>query len=517
MSDPLSSRAAVIAGVTVSKVGGHPFALRRLRFTDALARPFRLDVELVSTGGTVDVQKVLGQGLTVTLPRPAGGERHLHGVVRHVTRRIVEGDTLVYAFTIVPHIEVLHLGCDHRIFLDTPVKKILETVFDDFGLTDYDSGLTADYPQLEQCVQYGESHRDFVHRLLERFGISYYHEHQAGRHTLRLVDSAAEHGPLAGAESLPFHAADDAAIAEEHVHTWESVASMASGSFATLDYDYLDPRTKVQGTDTAAHSYPHGDLEWSEYPAGCRTIPEANAAAQWRMEERACRAVEVRGEARSTGLAVGRTFKLTGSPAAGDNRGYLVTGVELVLEPVGGDAGGVRGGPGSFTTACRFTAIPDDVQFRPARTTPVPRVHGVQSAVVVGPSGQDPKTPYTDSLGRIKVQFHRDRHGKNNENSSCWLRTPHQSAGHGYGHVWLPRIGCEVLVAFVDGDPDRPTIVGHVYNSQTTLPLDLPAESRVGIIKDDGGNYMKIDPTEGGQVMAMFSPTEKTSLKLGKT
>jgi type VI secretion system secreted protein VgrG len=149
--------------------------------------------------------------------------------------------------------------------------------------------------------------------------------------------------------------------------------------------------------------------------------------------------------------------------------------------------------------------------------TPAPRIDGVQPAVVVGPQGHDPKTPYTDQYGRIKVQFHWDRYGKSNEHSSCWLRTPHQSAGNGYGHVWLPRIGCEVLVAFVDGDPDRPTIVAHVYNAQMALPLDLPGEARVGIIKDDGGNYMKIDPTDGGQVMAMFSPTEKTSLKLGKT
>lgn len=519
MSDPLASRAHVIEGVGVSKVGGYAFVLRRLRFNDTLARSYRLDLELISTGGDVDVQKVLGQSLTITLPRPDGGERYLNGFVRQVTRRFSEGELVIYALTVVPHIDLLLLGRDHRIFLEKTAKQILGTVFDDLGLSDYDDGgVTADYPQLEQCVQYGETHHAFVHRLMERFGISYHHDHAAGSHTMRLVDSSAEHGPLAGAESLPFRSGRDASLATEHVFAWESTASMQPGSFSTRDYNYLDSKAIIEATESTAHEYPHGDLEWFEYPAGSTTSREAEAAAGWRLDAIAAQALTVRGEARSLGLAVGHTFRLTGHPVAAENRGYLVTGIELELQSFGVDpVGGLSRGPVSYTTTCRFRAIPDDVEFRPERVTPAPRIHGVQPALVVGPQGHDPKTPYTDQYGRVKVQFHWDRYGKSNEHSSCWLRTPHHSAGNGYGHVWLPRVGCEVLVAFVDGDPDRPTIVGHVYNGQTTLPLDLPAEARVGIIKDDGGNYLKIDPTDGGQVMAMFSPTEKTSLKLGKT
>jgi type VI secretion system secreted protein VgrG len=516
MSDPLSTRADVIAGVTVSKVAGHAFLLRRLRFTDALSQPFRLDVELLSTGGDVDPHALLGHGLSITVPRPGGGERHLHGIVQHAERRLGAGGSAVYSCTAVPRIEIIHHGRDYRIFRDKSVKEILGAVLPDHGVSDYDdAGLKADYPPLEQCVQYGESHRDFVHRLLERFGICYYHHHDSGNHTLKLTDSYAEHGPLRGAESLPFQTDENTAVAREHVHAWVATASMKPGSFATKDFDYMDPKTDVRGSEPAGNDYPHGDLEWFEYPAGCRTIQEGHTAAERRMEEFACRSVVVRGEARSTGLAVGQTFRLAGSPVAADNRGYLVTGVELELEPLGTTTTGdtTRGG---FTTVCRFSAIPDDVQFRPARTTPFPRVHGVQSAVVVGPSGQDPKMPYTDKLGRIKVQFHWDRYGKNNENSSCWLRTPHQSAGHGYGHVWLPRIGCEVLVAFVDGDPDRPTIVGHVYNGQMRLPLDLPAEAHHAIIKDDGGNYIRIEPTDGEQRHVLYSPVKNTRMRIGK-
>ena len=517
MSDPLASRAALITGVTVLPVGGHAFALGRLRFTDTLSRPFQLDVELISTGGDVPVEDLLGQDLTIALARPAGGTRHLHGIVRHAVRRVVAGDAAVYACTAVPHIAVSELGSDFRIHLDKSVTTILETTLGELRLPHDAAGVTGDYPDLRQCVQYGESHAAFVHRLLERFGIYYYHHHAAGVHTLKLVDSSAAHGPLVGAESLPFKAAAEAAVAEEHVYFWETRGAMQAGAFATKDYDYLDPATEVMATQTASppHAYPHGAQEWFEYPAGCLRIAEAKAAAGRRIDERTCRGLEVRGEARATGLAVGHTFKLTGSPVASDNASYLVTGVDLTIEPTGGNdpAGKPRG---QFTTTCRFTAIPATAQFRPERTTPAPRVHGVQPAVVVGPAGQNPKMPYTDNLGRIKVQFHWDRHGKKNENSSCWLRTPHQSAGNGYGHVWLPRIGCEVLVAFVDGDPDRPTIVGHVYNGQTTLPLDLPAEADHAIIKDDGGNYIRIEPTDGEQRQILYSPVKNTRMRIGK-
>lgn len=462
MSDPFSSRAAMISGVTVSPVGGHAFALSRLRFTDTLSRPFQLDVELISTGGDVPVESLLGQDLAVTLPRPGGGERHIHGIVRQAVRRVARGDSVVYACTAMPHIAIRELGSDFRIHLDKSVTTILGSVLGELDLPHDAAGVTGDYPDLPQCVQYGESHAAFVHRLLERFGIYYYHQHAAAGHTLRLVDTSAAHGPLAGAESLPFKAATEAGVAEEHVYFWETKGSMQSGSFATKDYDYLDPATDLTGTQSASppHAYPHGDQEWQEYPTGCLKLSEAKAAAGRRIDERTCRGLEVRGEARATGLAVGHTFTLTGSPVASDNTSYLVTGVDLEIEPTGGaEPAAARG---TFTTTCRFTAIPATAQFRPERLTPAPRVHGVQPAVVVGPAGQNPKMPYTDNLGRIKVQFHWDRHGKKNEHSSCWLRTPHQSAGNGYGHVWLPRIGCEVLVAFVDGDPDRPTIVGHV-------------------------------------------------------
>lgn len=517
MGETFSSRAALLSGVKVSThLGADAFRLHRLHFSETLGRPFRMELELVATGGDVAPEKMLGHGLTVTLPRPGGGERHFHGLVRHCTRRIGGSSPASHSLAIVPWIDLLDLGADDRVFQGKNPVAIVAQVCSDLGFSDSDAGgISGSHPPLDYCVQYGESHFAFVHRLMERYGFTYFVEHGQGRHTLKLCDSPEAHPPFPGGQPLPFVAGHDAATAVEHVYEWERRGAMQTGRHSTSDYDYQDPKTQLSASESTSASHPHGDIEWFSYPAGASSTEVVRSAAKLRSESASCRGVEVAGVAHATGIAVGYTFDLKDCPIKQENGRYLATAVELTLEPAGADA---RATPAAdFASRCRFRAIPADTPYRPAVVTPVPRVPGVQSAIVVGPQGQDPKTPYTDSLGRIKVQFRWDRHGKHDERSSCWLRTPHQSAGNGYGHVWLPRIGCEVLVAFLDGDPDRPTIVGHVYNGQTTLPLDLPGEARVGIIKDDGGNYMKIDPTDGGQVMAMFSPTEKTSLKLGKT
>ena len=517
MAPPFSDHAAIVGNVAVSSPLGEQAVLRRFRFVDSLNRPYRIEMELADPAGEATAEQLLGQGVTVTVPRPGGGERHFHGIVRHFTRRITDGETAIYHCIAVPWLDLLDLGADFQIFQQQSADEILDHLFTNLGFTAYDDGgLIGDYPKLEFCVQYGESHREFAHRLMERFGICYFHEHAQGGHTLKLVDAAAQHAPFPGADKLPFRFASTTRLAEEHVFSWEATGSLQTGSCTVKDYDYAKPTANLLATEQAGESSPAGEFERFEYPGVFATQNDAQDAAKRRSEELACRSREVIGRAQSCGIAVGCTFTLHDCPVPSENGRYLVTGVEIELEPADG-ADPTTADADRFLVSCRFTAIPAETQYRPLRQTPRPVVQGVQSAVVVGPEGHDPKTPYTDSLGRIKVQFHWDRKGQNNENSSCWLRTPHQSAGNGYGHVWLPRIGCEVLVAFVDGDPDRPTIVGHVYNGQTKLPLDLPGEARVGIIKDDGGNSIKIDATDGGQVLAMFSPTDNSSLKLGKT
>jgi type VI secretion system secreted protein VgrG len=220
---------------------------------------------------------------------------------------------------------------------------------------------------------------------------------------------------------------------------------------------------------------------------------------------------------------VGKTFTLTDHPCSDYDRDYLITGFDLSVEAVVNDSvddGGAPHRSGSaqqFTHLSRLEAIPADVNFRPAQTAPQPRIAGVQTAVVVGPAGHDPAVPFTDADGSLKLQFRWDRSGQSNEKSSAWLRCAQFWAGPGWGAVFLLRLGCEVAVAFEEGDPDRPLVIGSLYNGNNAPPLSLPGAAQSLIVQDDGGNYLQFTPTAGDQGIEVYSPTDETKLQIGKT
>jgi type VI secretion system secreted protein VgrG len=243
-----------------------------------------------------------------------------------------------------------------------------------------------------------------------------------------------------------------------------------------------------------------------------------NALARIRIEEQACRESRFEGTAHCWGFAAGTTFKLTDHPQSDCNRGYLTTGIDLSIDPLP-DESATHGSEsiGRFKHVCRVEAIPSNVSFRPARTTPQPRIAGVQTAVVVGPPGQDVATPYTNAQGSLRLQFRWDRYGQSNDNSSAWVRCTQFWAGPGWGAVFVPRLGCEVAVAFEEGDPNRPVVIGSLYNGNNSPPLSMPDNAQNLIVQDDGGNYLQFTPTAGDQVIEVYSPTDETKLQIGKT
>ena len=214
-----------------------------------------------------------------------------------------------------------------------------------------------------------------------------------------------------------------------------------------------------------------------------------------------------------------QTFKLTDHPQSDCNRTYLTTGIDLSIDPLSDEETATRrpGEAGQFKHVCRVEAIPSDVSFRPARTAPQPRIAGVQTAVVVGPSGQDVATPYTNAQGSLRLQFRWDRYGQSDDKSSAWVRCSQFWAGPSWGAVFLPRLGCEVAVAFEEGDPDRPLVIGSLYNGNNSPPLSLPSKAQNLIVKDDGGNYLEFAPADGTQLITVYSPQDKSTLQLGKT
>jgi type VI secretion system secreted protein VgrG len=522
MAAPLSSSASLVRGVKVTTaLGENAFSLRSFRYREAIGQPFEGLIEAVAADGAIDLESLLGKPATVSVPLPSGGTRHFSGICLEARQTGRVGDAFTYRLVIVPWLQLLELAADCRIFQQKTAKEILSKVFDDLGLTDHKiSGLVGDLPELEFCAQFDETHLNFVQRLTQRFGIGYFTEHAAGTHTVSFTDSHSSHAPFPGYDKIRYAASAAEAANAEHVFLWETGRRMATGKVVLKDYDFTNPSSKLEATDSAGHGYPHGDLERFEYPGSYTKQSDGTTIARIRMGEQACNGTFFTGSARCYGLSAGFAFKLDGHPRGDQNASYLTTAIDLVIEPVDeAGAGGAasRGAAGAFACTCSFEAIPADVDYRPPRTARIPRIDGVQTAVVVGPTGQDPRVPYTDPYASVRVQFHWDRNGQNNEKSSCWLRHAQVFAGSGWGATFLPLVGCEVVVAFIGGDPDRPLVLGGVYNGDHKPPRELPKDAVKTVIQDVAGNFLVLDGQQGKESITMFTSYRENWWTIGSS
>ena len=518
MASPLASRSAALERVVVvCSLGSDTFKARSFHFRESLGQPFLGILEAQSQSANIDFGQLLGKPLTVTTTLPDGGTQHRSGLVRRVRQTGFEGKLAIYRLEIAPWIACLELGSDCRIFQNKSVVEILEQVFGDLAFTDYDvAGLVGSYDPLEFCVQYNETHANFVHRLMQRFGIYYFHKHEAGKHTLVLCDSSTGHGPFPGYARIRYRAAIQTALTEEHIFSWDAGEQMATGKYTLKDYAYTDPKAELLATRSASHGYPHGDLEKFEYPGGYATQSDGDAVADLRIEQAECGEKDCDGEAHCLGLSAGYTFTLEGHPRGDQNQSYLTQAIDFSITSADSSQAGQAGATAPYSHSCRFRAIPAKVQFRPERSAVTPRVDGVQTAVVVAPSGQDPKVPYTDAHASARVQFRWDRAGTSDEKSSCWVRLSQPSAGSGWGSMFLPLVGNEVIIAFQDGDPDRPLIVGNVYNADNKPPRTLPDDSLITTIQDVAGNFIALHSEQGAESVSILTPYSKNSWAMGK-
>jgi len=518
----LSSRPGIVTSATVKTAAGDDvFRLLGLIATESIGQPFVITIDLTADNDDIKADTLLGTAATVSVALPGGGTRNFSGLVNAVAQPAEAGDANVYRLELVPWISVLQLGSDCRIFQNKTPPDIVKEVFDDLGFTDYDvSGLVGSYPELPFCVQFNETHFDFVHRLLQRWGISYHSEQSDGSHQLVFTDDPSSRKPFSGYEKIPFNTAAEAAHVTEHIDGWTWQQRLASGKQVLKDYDYTNPSSSLEASSSAspAHSYTHGDLELFHYPGHYTQQSDGDTLAKIGIEAATCREQCIEGTARCWGLAAGHTFTLEDFPRKDQNQSYLLTSVRYTIAADGdGERHRHRHG---YTCQAAFTAVPAAVNYRPERTTPWPLIAGVQTAVVVGPAGHDPKTPYTDTYGNIRVQFRWDRQGQSNEKSSCWLRYKQFSAGTGtggsaWGAVFLPRIGCEVAIAFEQGDPDRPLAIGGLYNAANMPPQNLAADQKTSTLKDDGGNFLTLNPDESTKLITLECPEEKSRLLLG--
>ena len=452
----------------------------------ALSTLESIELLLVADKPDIEAEKLLGHAAGVTLTLRDGGKREFNGIVTRFGLGRSRGRYHQYQATLRPWLWFLTRTADCRIFQDMNVKEIVEKVFADHAaIANFEFKLFRSYRKRVYCVQYRETDFNFIARLLEEEGIYWFFDHAKGAGRLVLTDDTAGLTPAPGAEKLPyFDNTGQAPPNVDYISGWTCSSEVRSGKVALTSYDFERPATSLAVDHALARAHPLDDLEQFDFDGEYTQKADGQQLADCRIEEEQAQFERLAGSTNAHGLAVGHLFHLTRHPRANQNAEHLCvqSSITLTLPAHEADSGGED-------FQCQFSAMPSRQAFRPERRTPKPFVQGPQTAVVVGPAGEE---IYTDKYGRVKVQFHWDRYGLKNEKSSCWMRVSSPWAGKSFGFVQLPRIGQEVVVDFLEGDPDQPLITGRVYNAEQMPPWQLPANAtQSGVLtrSSKGGTY----------------------------
>ncbi len=456
----------------------------RMTASEELGRLFQFELELFGDSKKTEIKltDVLGKDMTVRLELPQGrGTRYFNGFVTRFSYLGMRGLRYgVYQATLSPWLWFLTRTADCRIFQNQTVPEIVKSIFSGYGFTDFKDALGGSYRQWEYCVQYRETDFNFVSRLMEQEGIYYYFIHENGKHTLVLADGYSSHGKFKGYEVIPYFPPDIHDHRErDHLSDLNIQVTPQPGTYVLNDFDFKVPRKSLKAVLSMPKSHAQAKFEIYDYPGKYTEPDDGNTYSRIRLEELLAQHEILQARGNAAGLAAGYLFNLTHCPRDDLNREYLI--VSAVHE-VTSDAYQTVAGTGAATKLYQgqITAIEAQQQYRAPRITPKPVVQGPQTAMVVGPKGEE---IYTDQYGRVKVQFHWDRYGEANENSSCWIRVAQSWAGKKWGSLYLPRTGHEVIVDFLEGDPDQPIITGRVYNGMAMPPYELPAQQTKSTLK----------------------------------
>ena len=493
----------------------------KLSGREAMSESFALTLTLLGTDARIDRSKLLGQPVTVTIPtQNLLTPRYINGKVTRVAVSAVEltgTRYAVYQLTVEPDLWPMKRDRNLRIFQGQTVPQIVKTLLGEHQVNLEDK-LTGSYRVWDYCVQYQESSLDFISRLMELEGIAYYFSHEADKHTLVLTDAATQHQPFSGYEVIPYHQTPSGGSTdEEGISQWALEDSVTPGIYSLDDYDFRKPNAWLFQAQQNPASPKPGSIDVYDWPGRFVETGHAEFYARIRQERWQVEHQQIQATATAAGIAPGHTFTLTNAPFFSDNGEYLVTAVGYHFEE-----NRYASGEGETIHRTDFTVIPASVSYRPAQSTAWPRTYGPQTAKVVGPQGE---SIWTDKYGRVKVKFHWDRLAKGDDTSSCWVRVSSAWAGQGYGGVQIPRVGDEVVVDFINGDPDRPIITGRVYNEASMPPWALPAAAtQMGFMsrtKDgsvDNANALRFEDKAGAeQVWIQAERNMDTSVKNDET
>ncbi len=447
-----------------------------------------MDVELLSPRSDIPAEKLLGQPASVDVLLRNGEKRHFNGLVTRFGIGRAQGRFYGYQATLRPWLWFLTRRANCRIFQDMTVVEIVEQIFADHeAIAAFEFHLLRNYRKRVYCVQYRETDFNFIARLLEDEGIYWYFEHGEGSHKLMLVDDTGGMVLAPGCDELPFLAnVGQNAPDIEYVNQWSFAREVRSGQVTLTSYDFERPGVTLEVS--ASYERPHelAQLEQFDFQGDYNVRDDGLQLAGNRIDEIQAAHETLSGSCNAHGLTVGSLFKLSNHPRPDQNADYVCIRAAISDEISGHEAGQPAGGE----FRCLFEAMPVGQIYRPQRRTAKPFVQGPQTAVVTGPAGDE---IFTDKYGRVKVRFHWDRgDDKGNEKSSCWVRVSSPWAGKSFGFMQVPRIGQEVVVDFLEGDPDQPLITGRVYNADQMPPWELPANAtQSGVLtrSSKGGAY----------------------------
>ncbi|MBI9082848.1 MAG: type VI secretion system tip protein VgrG [Desulfobacterales bacterium] len=462
--------------------GGRKFIAEEVFGDESLSGLFHYRLKLRTADNKVDFAKILGKAVTVSIEQYSGTIRYINGIVTCFRQSDNDGAMTTYYAELRPWFWQLSLTTDSRIFQNKTAKEIITAIFSDNGFSDHKDSTSGAFAKREYCVQYQETALDFVSRLMEDEGIFYYFEHTKTKHTLVMANAASAHKACPGLKEARYTETDPIAKADDLIDTVMLEQSLVTNKFAAEDFNFETPETDLL---TVVKGKSKGKLRVYEYPGEFLKTADGEKIVSRRIEALEVPGKVLSGDGYCRAFICGYKFKMSGHDRADINGEYVLRWLSI------------QANQDSYANS--FEAFPAAVPFRPPRLVKKPKIFGSQTAVVVGKKGEE---IWPDKYGRVKVQFHWDQEGKKDENSSCWVRVAQVWAGKSWGTLFIPRMGAEVVVSFLEGNPDRPLIIGTVYNATQTVPYAMPGDKNKSTIKTistkkgKAGNEIRFDDTK---------------------
>jgi type VI secretion system secreted protein VgrG len=498
-----------LPGELTTPLGKDVLVLREFTASEGLGELFEFLVDVVSEEKNVDFDQALGKSCTIKLKAYNGKFRFFDGIlVRAQWVEKVE-DFYHYRLVLRPWFHLLDYRADCRIFLDKNVKDIIQEVFSKAGFTDFEFKTTADYDTIPYCVQYRETDYAFCSRLMEQYGIYYFFTHSDGKHIMVLADSRSSHEANPQVPKLPYlPLMGDQLHMDQHLGAWTSERRFRTGKIEFNDYDYLKPNKKLRAPNEGSETYAHSKLEVYDYPGKYDEEDKGKKFSKFRLEAEQSHDHRRHVDGDAASLFPGSLVTVERHPIDSENREFLVVRASHRYAFQSYRSGAAAREEQVYYGSYEF--LPSDRPFRMLPLTPKPQICGIQTAKVVGKKGEENEEISTDENAHIWVQFFWDREPK----KSCPVRVAHAWSGKKWGTQFIPRVGMEVVVEYLEGDPDRPLVTGCVYNGDNKVPYDLPGKKTQSGTKSDstkghhGYNEFMFEDKKGGEFIRMHAQAD---------